>query len=980
MKPIEITVTQTGTQATAAALDTLGKTAETVMKGVEQAAVATTTAATTAAQAVGKVFDQAAAAAQAAEYRLKALARQQAQTSALSGQQAGMVMKPLPVGAPLPGMEAVIAAPPKLAEVTGQIARQGSAAVEAGRGMRQMFDAVFSLAGLQSPLAGRLQQTAIALESMTAGAGVAVQTLGPLGVGLGLAAAAAAALVAGLFQVAKSTAAYADAQGKQAEKIGVTVEEFTRLNYVAKLNNVSSEQLTTGLVQIGAQAVKNSEAFQLLGISTRKANGEQKNSAELFVDVAEKFAGYEEGITKTRLAQQLFALGLGKELLPILNQGRDGIAKLSEEVEKYGGVTSEAEAKAAGRFNDSMTRLVTIAESLWHMLGNSLIPTFADLLEDILRMVGGITSLRTAFALFAVHAKSVGDALLIVADSAKMALAASWAFASASAQLAVGNFAGARKALVGLADDYAKVGQAAAAAVGIRPVTLGPTAPKPIKTVAPALETEEEKQERKRQAAIYQIREKGAADLAALVAKGDREAVDAAYKADEISAEKYYAARADLIGRDLDLQLLNLRIRAAAEDDAEKKSTELTAGENLALEQQRVARAALAIEQAADLRRTQDKLDREQKTADALQRRYDVHRQEMPLHELEAQMSAVESDRTLTTAERRGQIGNLLQKELDLMPALIAAAQAEADSRDLGERIKGQEKLLQLQTRILQIKTQQNNLPPDTFFQRFNTGLDALSEKWGNFGANLADDLTGSLSSTMDGFGDKVLDVASGVKSIGELGIASLRQLTSSLITTVAQWVVQMTLVRALQKVFNIEQKTDAAARATAEAPAAALASVGSFGTAAVVGGLALAAVLAMALAFESGGRVKGGEQLIRVNEKGEETVINAAGTQRWAGLLEKINAGAATAADLHPHLPAPNYEALAGSQAATAAATGRASAQAMAPIQVPEPRVEIHYAHTEREVRRILESKPGRNVVIRHVNESRGSQGFEPL
>ena len=45
-------------------------------------------------------------------------------------------------------------------------------------------------------------------------------------------------------------------------------------------------------------------------------------------------------------------------------------------------------------------------------------------------------------------------------------------------------------------------------------------------------------------------------------------------------------------------------------------------------------------------------------------------------------------------------------------------------------------------------------------------------------------------------------------------------------------------------------------------------------------------------LAFEEGGKVPGGEQLIRVNEAGQEFVMNARATAKYGPMLEAMNSG----------------------------------------------------------------------------------------
>jgi lambda family phage tail tape measure protein len=88
-------------------------------------------------------------------------------------------------------------------------------------------------------------------------------------------------------------------------------------------------------------------------------------------------------------------------------------------------------------------------------------------------------------------------------------------------------------------------------------------------------------------------------------------------------------------------------------------------------------------------------------------------------------------------------------------------------------------------------------------------------------------------------------------------------------------------------------QTAAAATTASAWLPAALVASIGSFGAAAVVGGTALLAAFALIKGFESGGYTGGGgRKKVAGVVHGQEFVVNAEGTRRNRALLEAINSG----------------------------------------------------------------------------------------
>jgi hypothetical protein len=206
-------------------------------------------------------------------------------------------------------------------------------------------------------------------------------TLASLGVGLSL---------GGLAAFAKSGIDAADNLGKLSQRVGVTVESLSALQYAAKLSDVSVEQLSTGLRQLAKNATDTQagtggavEAFRALGIAVTGTGGQLKSTEDLLLDVAERFSGIEDGAGKTALAMRLFGES-GAQLLPLLNQGRSGFEALRLEAARLGVIISTETAKAAEQFNDDLTRLSATVDGLKYALGRELLPTLTNITAELL--------------------------------------------------------------------------------------------------------------------------------------------------------------------------------------------------------------------------------------------------------------------------------------------------------------------------------------------------------------------------------------------------------------------------------------------------------------------------------------------------------------------------------------------------------------------------------------------------------------------
>jgi hypothetical protein len=204
------------------------------------------------------------------------------------------------------------------------------------------------------------------------------------------AAIAAFVSVRGIASAIKEQIDYADQLAKTAQKIGITTEELSKLNYAAKLSGVESgslqgalSRLVKGMSDASQGTGEASKGFQALGINIKNSDGSLKSSTTILTEVAAKFRGLEDGTQKTALAIQLFGKS-GADLIPLLNSGADGIKEMGDELERLGGVISGDFAAQSERFNDNIERLGILAKSTSMVIADELLPTINRFLETIL--------------------------------------------------------------------------------------------------------------------------------------------------------------------------------------------------------------------------------------------------------------------------------------------------------------------------------------------------------------------------------------------------------------------------------------------------------------------------------------------------------------------------------------------------------------------------------------------------------------------
>jgi hypothetical protein len=210
-----------------------------------------------------------------------------------------------------------------------------------------------------------------------------------IGRNLALAAAAGASAMAVLVRASINQA---DATSKAAQRAGVTTEALSRLAWAGELSDVSLSTLSGGLArltnvmaQVAAGTDKTSAAIlDQLGISVTDAEGSLRSADAVLIDLAEAFSRMDDGADKAAIAIKLFGRS-GAQLIPLLNNGRKGLADMAAESDRLGKTISTEFGRRAEVFNDTMTRIWAAGAGLVNQLAEALLPqlqAFADMLAD----------------------------------------------------------------------------------------------------------------------------------------------------------------------------------------------------------------------------------------------------------------------------------------------------------------------------------------------------------------------------------------------------------------------------------------------------------------------------------------------------------------------------------------------------------------------------------------------------------------------
>jgi phage-related protein len=184
---------------------------------------------------------------------------------------------------------------------------------------------------------------------------------------LGEAAVDAASALAGLTVSASN---YADDLITQATFTRQTTDDLQKYAYAARFIDVEVNTLTKSMaknIKSMDSARKGSaayaDAYKKLGVSVTDANGELRNSNDVYWDCIDALGSIQNETERDALAMQLFGKS-AQELNSVIEAGSEAFKELGDEAEQMGFILSEDAVNRLGAFNDKLQVLQAGAEGL----------------------------------------------------------------------------------------------------------------------------------------------------------------------------------------------------------------------------------------------------------------------------------------------------------------------------------------------------------------------------------------------------------------------------------------------------------------------------------------------------------------------------------------------------------------------------------------------------------------------------------------
>lgn len=169
---------------------------------------------------------------------------------------------------------------------------------------------------------------------------------------------------------------------KMSKRTGISVESLGELKFAAEQSGSSIESIEKATKKMAAVItdadmglVGATDSLAALGLeadSLKKLSPEEQ-----FKTIAGALSSVESASEKAALAQKIFGKA-GTELIPLFDEGADGMAALRQQAQDLGIVMSTDAAAGAASFNDSINEMKSFALGLFKEFASKLLPKLAE--------------------------------------------------------------------------------------------------------------------------------------------------------------------------------------------------------------------------------------------------------------------------------------------------------------------------------------------------------------------------------------------------------------------------------------------------------------------------------------------------------------------------------------------------------------------------------------------------------------------------
>ena len=241
--------------------------------------------------------------------------------------------------------------------------------------LKQLQDASKSLNDEMNKSVSISEKMAEATKKIADGAGTVAEKTKKVS----LAAGGALTALAGMgIKAAKD----ADDLNALAKQTGLSTEALQKMQYASDLVDVDVETITGAVKKMKKSLDSNAKAFEEIGVATKDANGEYRDTEDIFNDVLEALSKIENETERDIKAMDIFGKS-ADDLAGIIDDGGTAMKALGDEAKNKGLIVSQEDLDKANQLNDTLD---TLKATVGGSLGQAAV-SVAEALTPVIEMV-----------------------------------------------------------------------------------------------------------------------------------------------------------------------------------------------------------------------------------------------------------------------------------------------------------------------------------------------------------------------------------------------------------------------------------------------------------------------------------------------------------------------------------------------------------------------------------------------------------------
>ena len=190
-------------------------------------------------------------------------------------------------------------------------------------------------------------------------------------------------------ELATNAAFYADEINTLSTNTGIAIDTIQALKYSEELLDTSLETVTSSMAKNirsmnsareGSEAYAN--AYDKLGISVTDANGELRDSEEVFWEVIDALGKVENATEKDAISMQLFGRN-AQSLNSLIAAGSEGFQKMYQEASDLGYIMDKETIASLTRTSDAIERVSKTADAFKNKIGADVAPAVEEAANNL---------------------------------------------------------------------------------------------------------------------------------------------------------------------------------------------------------------------------------------------------------------------------------------------------------------------------------------------------------------------------------------------------------------------------------------------------------------------------------------------------------------------------------------------------------------------------------------------------------------------